>query len=82
MARMNSPCGVIETGRQRGGLAEVAAQLDDQHAAVHRGDLFQQLVGAVAGAVVDQDQFKGVAHLLHDLLQARHRASVTFSSSL
>ncbi len=63
--------GVVETRRQRRGLAEVAAQLDDQHAAIDRGDLFQQLVGAVAGAIVDKDQLKTVAHLLHHLLQAR-----------
>ncbi len=62
--------GVVETGRQRRGLAEVPAQLDHQHAAVHRGNLFQQLVGAVARAVVHQHQLKAVAHLLHHLLQA------------
>jgi dsRNA-specific ribonuclease len=62
--------GVVETGRQGRGLAEVAAQLDHQHAAVDRGNLFQQLVGAVVGAVVDQHQLKAVAHLLHHLLQA------------
>ena len=62
--------GMVEAGRQRRGLAKVAAQLDHQHAAVDRGNLFQQLVGAVARAVVDQHQLKAVAHLLHHLLQA------------
>ena len=71
MERMNSPGGVVEAGGQCRSLAEVAAQLDHQHAAVDRGNLFQQLVGAVTGAIVDQHQLKALAHLLHDLLQAR-----------
>ena len=62
---------MIEAGGQGRGLAEIAAQLDDQHAAVHRCDLFQKLVSAVGGAVVHQHQLKTVAHLLHDLLEAR-----------
>src|SRR6185437_5138501 len=40
--------GMIESGRQSRRLTEVAPQLDDQHAAVDRGDLFEQLVSAVA----------------------------------
>ena len=39
--------GMIETGGQRRGLAEVAAQLDDEDAAVYRGNLFEEFVGAV-----------------------------------
>ncbi len=68
---MNSPEAWSKTGSQRRGLPEVAAQLDHQHAAVDRGNLFHQLVGAVAGAVVHQHQLKTIAHLLHHLLQAR-----------
>ncbi len=63
--------GVVEAGGQGRGLAEVAAQLDDEHAAVDRGDLFEKLVGTVAGAIVDEDQLERVADLLHDLFQAR-----------
>ena len=71
MEMMNSPEAVIETGRQRRSLAEVSAQLDHQDATVDCSDLFQQLVGAVAGTVVHQDEFKRIANLLHDLFQAR-----------
>jgi len=53
------------------GLPEVAAQLDQQHAAVHRGNLSHQLVGAVVGPVVHQHQLVTIAYLLHHLLQAR-----------
>ena len=35
------------------------------------GNLLQQFVGAIARPVVDQDQLKTAAHLLHHLLQAR-----------
>ena len=63
--------GVIEAGRKRGRLPKIAAQFDHQHAAVDRGNLFQQFVSAVAGAVIDKHQLKAVAHLLHYLLQAR-----------
>ena len=59
------PLGVVEAGGEGGGLAEVAAKLDDENAAVYGGDLFQQAVGAVAGSVVDEDQFKRLADLLH-----------------
>src|SRR3981081_1618149 len=59
------PLGVVEAGGEGGGLAEVAAKLDDENAAVYGGDLFQQAVGAVAGSVVDEDQFKRFADLFH-----------------
>jgi cell division protein FtsI/penicillin-binding protein 2 len=61
---------MIESGGEAGGLAEVAAQLDDEDTAVDRRDLFKELVGAVAGAVVDKDELERVANLLHDLLEA------------
>ncbi len=62
--------GVVEAGGEGGGLAEVAAELDDENAAVYGGDLFEETVGAVAGAIVDEDQLEGLADLLHDGLEA------------
>ena len=62
--------GVVEAGGEGGGLAEVAAELDDEDAAVDGSDLFKQAVGAVAGAIVDEDQLEGFADLLHDGLEA------------
>jgi hypothetical protein len=61
---------IVEPCRQSGSLAEVAAQLHHQHAAIYRGYFFQQLVSAVAGAVINQDEFERVADLLHHLFQA------------
>ncbi len=58
--------GVVEAGGEGGGLAEVASKLDDEDARIDGGDLFEQAVGAVTGAVVDEDEFKGVVDLLHD----------------
>jgi hypothetical protein len=57
--------GVVEAGGEGRGLAEVAAKLDNENAAVYGGDLFKQTVGPVAGAIVDEDQFEGFANLLH-----------------
>src|SRR5260370_29178424 len=57
--------GVVEAGGEGGGLAEVAAELDDENAAVDSGDLFEEAVGAVAGSIVDEDEFEGIADLLH-----------------
>ena len=62
--------GVIEARGQRGGLAEVAAQLDHHHAAVDRGNLLQHPEGVVAAAVVDEDQLERLAGGFHDHLQA------------
>ena len=39
---------VVETGGEGAGLAEVAAELDDEDAGVYGGDLFQETIGAVA----------------------------------
>ena len=72
---------MIEARGQRRGLSEIAPQLDYQHAAVYRGNLFQQLVGAITRSIVHQHQFKAVAHLFHHGLQAVIM-TVTFSSSL
>ena len=57
--------GVVEAGGEGGGLAEVAAELDDENPTVDGGDFFKQAVGAVAGSIVDEDQFEGFADLLH-----------------
>ena len=40
--------GVVKAGGEGAGLAEVAAQFDDEDPAVDGGDLFEQAVGAVA----------------------------------
>ena len=61
--------GVVEACGECGGLTEVAAELDDENAAIDGGDLFQQAVGAVAGSIVDEHQLKGFADLLHYGLQ-------------
>jgi len=61
--------GVVEAGGKGGGLAEVAAELDDENAAVDGGDLFKQAVGPVAGTIVDEDQFEGFADLFHHGLE-------------
>jgi hypothetical protein len=61
---------VIEAGGEGRGLAEVAAELDDENARIHCGDLFEETVGAIAGAIVDEDEFEGFADLLHDGLEA------------
>ena len=62
--------GVVEAGGERRGLAEVAAELYDEDAAVDRGNLFKQTIAAVSGAIVDEDQLKALPDLFHDLLQA------------
>ena len=62
--------GVVEAGGKSRGLAEVAAELDDEDAGVYGSDLFEETIGAVAGAVVDEDELEGVADLLHDGLEA------------
>ena len=61
---------VIETCGESGGLAEVASQLNDEDTRINRGDLFQQAIGAVARTIIDEDQFEGLAYVLHDSLQA------------
>ena len=66
--------GVVEAGGEGAGLAEVAAELDDEDAGVYGGDLFQQAVGAIARTVVDEYQLEAVArvteNVLHDGLEA------------
>ncbi len=62
--------GMIEACGEGGGLAEVATELDDEDAAVYGSDLLEESVGAIAGAVVDEDQLEGVTDLLHHGLEA------------
>ena len=57
--------GEIEASHHRGGLAEIAAEMDDLHALVAAGDLVEQLIGAVGRAVIDEDELPRLADLLH-----------------
>ena len=59
------PLRIIEAGRQSGRLPKVAAQLDDHHAAIDRGNLLQQREGVIAAAVVHENQLKGFAGSFH-----------------
>src|ERR1700734_4030806 len=61
---------VIKTSGKSRGLAEVAAKLDDENTRIYGCNLFKQTVGAVAGAVVNEDQFEGLSYVLHDGLEA------------
>src|SRR4051812_10238706 len=61
---------IVEAGRQSRCLPEVAAQLDDDHAAVYSSDLVQVKEGLVAAAVVYKDQLEAFAGRLHHVLEA------------
>jgi hypothetical protein len=61
---------MIESSGEAGGLAEVAAQLDDGHTAVNGGDFTKQREGSIERAIVDEDHLKGFAARLHDGFQA------------
>jgi len=63
--------GVIESSSEAGGLAKIAAQLDDGHAAVDGGDLTQQRECAIGGTVIDQHHLEGLAAGFHHGLKAR-----------
>jgi hypothetical protein len=60
---------VIEAGGESGGLTEVAAELDDEDTTVYGSDLFQEAVGAVARAIVNEDQLEGFSDLLHNCFE-------------
>ena len=62
--------GMVETGRQAGGLAKIAAQLDHGHAAVDGRDLAQHGEGVIVGAVVHEHDLEALAVSLHDRFQA------------
>ena len=53
----NVASGVIQPGHERGGLAVVAAEVNDSDALVGSGDLVEYGCRAVAAAIVDQYQF-------------------------
>ena len=57
--------GMVETGRQSRGLAEVPAQLHHHDAAVDGGDFPQQVEGLIAAAIVDEDQLEAFARRFH-----------------
>ena len=61
---------VVEAGGEGRGLSEIAAQLDDEDAAVYGSDLFQQFVTAIGRSVVDEHQLEAVSHWFHDGLEA------------
>ena len=60
---------MVEARRQCRGLSKVATKFHHQHPAIHRRNLFQQLVAAVGRAIVHQHQLKTLTDLLHDRLQ-------------
>ena len=62
--------GMVESGGEARGLAEVAAQLDDGHTAVDGRDFAQHREGVIVGAVVHEHDFEGFAVRLHDRFQA------------
>src|SRR5690606_31408666 len=59
------PAGLLDTGRQRGGLAEVPAQPDAPHARGPGGLLGDHLPAAVGAPVVDHQQFPGPVLAVH-----------------
>ena len=62
--------GMVETGGQSGGLAEVAAELDHRDAAIDGRDLAQHGESVVVRTVIDQHDFEGLARRLHHRFQA------------
>ncbi len=56
--------GVVETGGKSGGLAEVAAEVDDEDVGVCGGECGEAGVGVVFGAIVDVDDFVGFGVVL------------------
>ena len=62
--------GMVKSGGQCGRLSEIAAQLDYDHPAVHRGDLLQQRERIIAAAVVHENQLEGFSGSFHDHPQA------------
>jgi len=53
--------GVIDAGGEGGGLAEVALEEDGANAGIGGGDVEDEAGGVVGAAVVDEDEFVGVA---------------------
>src|SRR5258706_11068689 len=61
---------MVETGGESRGLAEIAAQLDYGYAAIDGCDCAQHGERVIAGAIVDEHDFEGLAVSLHYRLQA------------
>ena len=61
---------MVKTCREGRRLSKVAAQFDNRDAAVDGSDLAKQVERAVARAIVDQNEFEGLALNLHDRLEA------------
>ena len=61
---------MLTAGRQRRGQPEVPPQLNDQNPRIDRRNLLQQTVSTVTRAVIDKDQLKSLANVLHYGLQA------------
>jgi len=57
---------VVEAGGEGGGLAEIPAQLHHNHSAVDSGNLLEEQEGVVLAAIVDENQFEGLACGFHD----------------
>ena len=73
----------LEPGHQRGGLAEVAAEPDRADARVLAGQLGEHLPGAVAAAVVDEDELgRPVRAVREHRRRARRASAARLSSSL
>ena len=62
--------GMIKSRGQAGGLAEVAAEFNDSHAAIDSCDFAQHGESVIAGAIVDENDFETFAVGLHDGLEA------------
>src|SRR5215469_350528 len=61
---------MIETGGQSCRLAEIPAELDHRYAAVDSRDFTQHGEGMIAGAIVNENDLKGLAMGFHDHFQA------------
>lgn len=51
------PRGVMEAGRRRDLLAEIAGEFYEANATVGRGEIFYHLLRAISAAVIDKDEF-------------------------
>lgn len=58
---------MVETSLESGRLAKVATKAHDEYSPVVAGDFRKQAEGAVAAAIVDKDDFKGLADCVHDV---------------
>ena len=61
----------VDAGSQRDLVSEVAGELDEAETRLLPRRLDQQLVGAVAAAVVDDDRLRLAVEQVHDVREAR-----------